>query len=102
MAENEENRAPDIAAAVLLKELGYEVDAGGPLYFAALTKFLMSASIEERKKAETPEGLLLVLRRRLDAKKNAEAAANPPSMKFIIGVGIAAAALIFLANRAED
>ena len=89
-------RAPSIAAATLLKKLGYDVDAGGPLYFISLAKFIATCTEEERKLADTPEGLLLVLHRKLDAKLNAEAPKEPISPAMWIGIGVAAIAAIFL------
>lgn len=89
----------NLAAALLLKQLGYNVDDGGVFYFMALAKFLQSASVEERKLAETPEGLLLVLHRHLDAKKNAEAEKNPPNLKLVFGIAAAGLALLWLTSR---
>lgn len=94
-----DNKNANLAAALLLKQLGYNVDDGGVLYFMALAKFLQAASVEERKMAETPEGLLLVLHRHLDAKKNAEAEKNPPNLPLIFGIGAAGLFLIWLTSR---
>lgn len=96
------DRAPNIAAALLLRELGYDVDEGGPLYFVALAKFLMGASDAEKKQAETPQGLILVLRRRLDAKKNAEASRDRMSPTTMLGIGAAVLALILIVKKVGE
>jgi len=99
--EEFDQRAPDIAAATLLRQLGYSVDAGGPLYYLSLAKFLQGATEEERKKADTPEGLLMVLHRRLDAKKNAEAEKEKISPLGWLGIGVGILGALWLAKQVD-
>lgn len=99
--EEFDKRTPDIAAAALLKQLGYSVDAGGPLYFLSLGQFLQKCSDEEKKLAMTPEGLVMVLHRRLDAIKNAEAEKNGPTPLMWVGIAVAAALAIFLIKETD-
>lgn len=101
--EEFDKRAPDIAAASLLRQLGYNVDAGGPLYYLALAKFLQGATDAEKKMADTPEGLLMVLHRRLDAKKNAALEAAGPQISPLGWVAIVGGIIgaLWLAKNAD-
>lgn len=102
--EKTENPAPDIAAATLLKQLGYDVDAGGPLYYLSLARFLQSITDAEKKEAETPAGLLLVLHRRLDAKKNAEVPKEEKTQTpaFWIGLGVATILAVLIIKQTDS
>lgn len=95
-------QTPVILSAKLLRALGYPADEGGALYYYGLAKFLEQATVEERAQADTPAGLVMVLRKRLDAKLAKEAGpTDETGMKIGIGLGILAlfGLGIYLANR---
>lgn len=94
-------RSATSVASELLRKLGYNADDGGPLYYVALAKFLQAATDEEKKQADSPAGLVLVLRKRLDAKLNAEAEAKGVPVGYIIG-GLAALGLLWWLVNKDD